>query len=131
MKEAVARALVFAACTLAATLLIDLALSLFYQAGPAEGRTRQFVAFRAALHGATFVLTALGAALGFAVSGVRHVATAHIAMLGAGFGAFALAATLTGVKLGGFAVIALVLVAGACAVAYFGARAIAAVDDQG
>ncbi|HET9577955.1 MAG TPA: hypothetical protein VFP44_09025 [Usitatibacter sp.] len=131
MRSAIARALIFAGVTLAVTLAIDAVLSLLYQPAVPEGGLRRAIAFRTALHGATFTLTALGAALGFALPGAAAISRAHAALLGGGFGAFALAATLTGVRVGGFAVIALVLVAGAAAVAWFGARAIAmAAEDE-
>lgn len=130
MRSAIARALIFAAASLAVTLAIDLVLSLAYQQRLPEGGLRHFVAFRTALHGATFTLTALGSALGFALPGSTRISLRHAALLGAGFGAFALAATLTGVRLGGFAVIAIALVIGAAGVAYFGAKAIATASED-
>ena len=123
------RALLFAVCSLAATLAIDLALSLFYRIGPAEGRMHEYIAFRTALHGATFTLTALGAALGFWLSRAARLDKVHVALLGGGSGAFALSATLTGLRAGAFAAIALVLVAGSTAVAYFGTRLISGGAD--
>ena len=129
MRSAIARALIFAGASLAVTLAIDTVMTLVYQRGPGEGGARQFLAFRTALHGATFAMSLLGAALGFAAYAPTRLANAHVALLGAGFGTFALAASLTGVRLGGFAVIAVVIVGGAAAVAYFGAKAIAAAGD--
>jgi hypothetical protein len=130
MRNAVARALIFGAAALAVSLAIDLVLSLSYPARLPPGGARHFVVFRTALHGATFTLTALGSALGFALPGANPISRLHVAMLGAGFGAFALAAALTGVRIGGFAMIAVLLVAGAAAVSYFGARAIAMASDE-
>jgi hypothetical protein len=66
MLKTVLRSVVFAAAVVAVSLAVDLLLAVFYQGTPLQDRSKQFFIFRAALHGATFLLTAAGAAVGFA-----------------------------------------------------------------
>jgi hypothetical protein len=122
MRKTVLRALAFAGAMVAVSLAIDLLLAVFYQEIPLRDRGRQFFVFRTALHGATFVLTALGAAVGFAFLRSYSIANARILSLGAALGLFTLAAALTAVQAGGFWGITAWLIVGSALVSFFGGR---------
>lgn len=122
MRKVILRTLLFAATVLAVSLITDMLFAVVYQGGPSRGGERAFLMFRLALHGATFVLTAIGAAVGFAFLRAYSIANARIAVLGAGLGLFTLAAVLTVMRFVGFwGVTAWLLVASAL-VAYSGGR---------
>ena len=122
MRRTLLRALVFAGAVVAVSLAIDLLLTVVYQGGPRQGRTREFLVFRSALHGATFVLTAIGATLGFALLQSYSITIKRIALLGGALGLFALGAVLTAVHIGGFRGISVLLLVASGLIAFFGGK---------
>jgi hypothetical protein len=124
MRKTVLRSLAFAGAVVAVSLAIDLLLAVFYQETPLQDRGRHFFIFRTALHGATFVLTALGAAAGFAFLRRYSIAYARIVSLGAALGLFTAAAALTAIRVGGFWGITAWLIFGSALVSFFGGRAL-------
>jgi hypothetical protein len=122
MKKTVLRSLAFAGAVVAVSLAIDLLFAVFYQGAPAQGRGKQFFMFRTALHGATFVLTAIGAAMGFAFLRSYSITSARILSLGAALGLFTLAAALTAIQVGGFRGIAFSLIVASALVSFFGGK---------
>lgn len=130
MRKTLVRSLLFAGAVVGVSLAIDL-LSVLYQGGPAQGRGRQFLVFRAALHGATFVLTALGAATGFWFLRSYPITSARIASLGAALGLFTLSAALMAVRIGGFWGITAWLIAGSALVAFFGGKVLGNRETHG
>ena len=127
MGKTLLRALIFGASVVAVTLAIDL-VAIAWQGGLGDGRGRQFLAFRGALHGATFVMAAAGALAGFAFLHAHAIADGWIAMLGAAFGVFAIAAVLGAVHRGAFAVAAALLPVAAGLLAYFGGKVLATTE---
>jgi len=122
MRITALRALIFAATVTAVSVVLDLAYAVLYHGGPSPGRTREFLAFRAALHGATLVLTAVGGAAGFALLRSHAITGARIAALGGGLGLVTLLALLAAFRVGGFWGMAIWLLAGSAIVAYIGGR---------
>jgi len=115
--------LVFAAAVAAVSLVVDLLFAVVYQGGPAPGRTREFLVFRSALHGATLVLTAVGAAAGFAFLRSYAISYARIVLLGAALGLVTVAAVLGALKVGGFWAVTAWLILSSGVVAYSGGMA--------
>jgi hypothetical protein len=124
MRTAILRALLFAGAVVAVSVAIDLLMTVFYLGDPVLGRGRQFYVFRLAIHGASFVLTALGSAVGFAFLRAYSITNAHVCLLGAALGMFTLSAALMAVKTGGFLVVAVLLVVGSALVAHLGGKAL-------
>ena len=122
MRRTLIRALVFALTLSAVSVAFDLLYTLFYLGGPPHGATRQFLVFRSALHGATLVLSALGALAGFAFVRAYSIANSRIATLAAFLGMITLAALLTAFQVGGFRAMALWLVLSSAAASYLGGR---------
>jgi hypothetical protein len=128
MRKTVLRSLVFAGAVTAVSLAIDLLLAVFHQEPPLQDRGKQFFIFRTALHGASFVLTAVGAAVGFAFLRPYSIANARIAALGAALGLFTLAAALTAVRIGGFWGITVALIVGSALVCFLGGKALGSTE---
>jgi hypothetical protein len=126
MRKTILRALIFAASVAVVSLVLDLLYAVFYQGGPVEGGAREFLTFRAALHGATLVLTTVGGAVGFAFLRSYAIANVHIAALGAGLGLVTRLALLAAFRIGGFWGMAIWLLAGSAIVAYAGGRLLGA-----
>lgn len=122
MRKPVIRALVFAVTLTAASLTFDLLFTVVYPGGPPHGVTRQFIVFRSALHGATLVLSAVGALTGFAFLRSYSISNARIATLAAFLGVFTLAALLIAFQVAGFWTMALWLVLSSAVTSYFGGR---------
>jgi hypothetical protein len=122
MRKTLLRSLLFAGAVVAVSLTIDLLFAFFYQAGPMQGRGKQFFIFRTALHGATFVLTAVGATIGFAFVRSYSITNARIVSLGAALGLFTLAAALMAIRMGGFWGITVWLIAASALVSFFGGK---------
>ena len=102
MRMTLLRSLVFAAAVLAVSVAGDLVMTILVQGMPIDSWGRQFIVFRIALHGATFVFVAIGAMAGFALIRLHTMAISRIAFLGAASGLFALAAVRTAVNTGSF-----------------------------
>src|SRR5512135_3056713 len=126
MRKTILRALIFAASVAAVSLVLDLLYAVFFRGGPMQGAAREFLTFRAALHGATLVLTTVGGAAGFACLRSYEIANVHIAALGAGLGLVTLLALLAAFRIGGFWGMAIWLLAGSAIVAYAGGRLLGA-----
>ncbi len=126
MGKSLLRALVLAAGVVAVSLALDLLVSLFY--GAQWGR--QFVVFRMALHGATFVFTALGAALGFAFVRAPPIAYARIALLGATLGVATFGVAMAGIRLGAYWAVLAWLIAGSALAAHFGAKVLGGKEEK-
>ena len=122
MRRAIIRALVFAVAVTAISLAFDLLFTMFYQEGPGHGVTRQFIVFRSALHGATLVLTAVGALLGFAFLRSYSIANTRIVTLAAFLGMITLAALSIAFQVAGFWAMALWLVLSSAVTSYVGGR---------
>lgn len=122
MRRTIIRALIFAVTLTAVSLAFDLVFTFFYQGGPPHGATRQFLVFRSALHGATLVLTAVGAAAGFAFLRSYAIANSRIATLAAFLGMINLAALLVAFQIAGFQAMALWLVLSSALASYFGGK---------
>jgi len=122
MRRTIVRALIFAGAVTAVSLAVDLLFSVFYQGGPPQGRTREFVVHRSALHGATLVLTAVGGLVGFAFARSYTVANGQVAALGACVGLVTLAALLVAFHYGGFRAMAVWLFLSSIAVSYAGTK---------
>jgi len=128
MRKTVLRAFIFAGTVVVVSLAIDFLLAIFYQGGPpAEGR-EDFLRMRAVIHGATLVLTAVGAALGFAFLRSYAITTFRIAALGALLGVFALSGALVSFQAGGLWGIGAWLVLGSALVALIGGRVLGVRD---
>lgn len=124
MRRTILRALILAAAVVSVSLVVDLLYSVVHQGGPARGRTREFLVFRSALHGATLVLTAVGAAAGFAFLRSYAISNARIVLLGSALGLVTVAAVLGALKVGGFRAVAAWLVLSSGVVAYSGGMAL-------
>lgn len=118
VRQAVLRPLVFAGALVAVSVAVDLLLTVFTQ----TGRGERFFTFRLALHGATFVFSALGAAVGFAFLRGCTISGVRIASLGATLGLFTSAVAQAAVQAGGFWALTAWLVATSALVAFFGAK---------
>lgn len=121
-RDAILRGLAFAAVALAVAVAVDLFLLAVAQGGLERFRSRPFATFRLALHGATFTMTAVGAAAGFALLRSHAISLPRVAALGAGWGIVALAGVLTAVRMGGFRAAAIGLLAGSVVAAFAGGR---------
>lgn len=130
MGKTLLRPLAFAGAVAAVSLALDLFATVFYQGVPVPGSGRQFIVFRAALHGATFVFTALGAAAGFAFLRSYSIGYARIALLGAAFGMVTFAAAIAGVRLGAYWAILGWLIAGSALVCLFGAKVLGSKEGK-
>jgi hypothetical protein len=126
MRKTILRALIFAASVAVVSLVLDLLYAVFYQGVPVRGGAREFLTFRAALHGATLVLTAIGGAAGFAFLRSDAIANVDVAALGAGLGVVTLLALLAAFRIGGYWGMAIWLLAGSAIVAYAGGRLLGA-----
>jgi len=122
MRKAILRALLFSGAVLAVSVTTDALMTVFYVGDPVLGRERQFYVFRSAIHGASFVLTLLGSAAGFAFLRSCSIPGSRVVLLGAALGMFTLSAALIAVRTGGFLVVAVLLIAGSALVAYFGGK---------
>ena len=131
MRRTIIRALVFAVTLTAISLAVDLLFVVFHQGGPPHGGTRQFVVFRSALHGATLVLTAIGALTGFAFLRSYSIANARIVALAALLGIFTLAALFIAFQVAGFWAMALWLVLSSAVTSYVGGRALGTLPRSG
>lgn len=98
MRKTVFRSLLFAAAVVAVSLVVDSLFTLLTRAGTGG----QFFVFRVALHGATFVFAAAGAAAGFAFLGGYSIRNAHIVSMGATLGLFTAAVALMAVEVGAY-----------------------------
>jgi hypothetical protein len=116
--QAVLRSLVFAGALVAVSVVVDLLLTVFTQAGRGE----RFFIFRVALHGATFVFSALGAAVGFAFLRRCSISGVRIAALGATLGVFSALVAQAAVQAGGYWALTAWLVATSALVSFFGAK---------
>lgn len=128
MRKSIIRALVFAVTLTAVSLAFDLLFTVFYHGGPPPGAARQFLVFRSALHGATLVLTAAGALIGFAFLRSYTIANSHIATLAAFLGMINLAALLVAFQIAGFWAMALWLLLSSAATSYIGGRLLGTPD---
>lgn len=122
MRRTIIRALVFAGTVTAISLAVDLLLAVFYQGWPPHGATKQFLVFRSALHGATLVVTAIGALVGFGFLRSYTIANARIVLLAAFVGIFTLPALLIAFQFAGFWGMALWLLLCSAVVSYLGGR---------
>lgn len=122
MRMTLLRSLVFAAAVLAVSLAGDLLVTAWVQGVPMQSWGRQFIVFRIALHGATFVFVAVGAMAGFALQRSHAIAVTRIACLGAAAGLFALAAVRTAVNTGSFKVITVALLIVSALVCFLGGK---------
>ena len=122
MRALLLRTLVFALAVTAASLAVDLVVTLVYQGGPPAGAARRFLVFRSALHGATLVLTAAGALVGFAALRSYAPDLRRVATLGAALGVFTLPALLAAYRAGGFRAMAAWLLLASLLVSGAGAR---------
>lgn len=119
MRKTLLRALIFAAAVVAVSLALDLSLAV-YQGGLAS--VRQFIVFRVALHGATLVFTAAGAAIGFVFLRSYSIPYARIAALGAALGLVSLAAATMAVRAGAYWGILAWLIGGSALVSFLGGK---------
>lgn len=131
MRKSILRALIFAAAVVSVSLALDLLFAVFYQGGPVPGRAKQFWTYRAALHGATFVLTTVGGAVGFAFLQSYAITNARIVALGAALGLFTLVVLLAAFQVGGFWGMAIWLLAGSAIVAFVGGRVLGSAEAHG
>jgi hypothetical protein len=122
MRRTIIRALLFAVTVTAISLAGDLLLAVFHQGGPPHDATKAFLVFRSALHGATLVLTAIGAFAGFALLRSYTIANARIVVLAGVVGVFTLTALLIAFQLGGFRAMAVWLLLSSAVVSYSGGR---------
>jgi hypothetical protein len=121
-RDAILRGLVFAAVAFAVAVAIDLLWLAVAEGGLERFRSRPFRTFRIALHGATFTMTAVGAAAGFALLRSHAIPFRRVAALGAAWGIVALAGVLAAVGMGGFRAAAIGLLAGSVMAAFAGGR---------
>lgn len=126
VRTTIVRALIFAVTLTAVSLAFDLLFTVVYQGAPPHGVTRQFIVFRSALHGATLVLSAVGALTGFAFLRSYSIANTRIATLAAFLGMITLAALLVAFRVGGFWAMALWLVLSSAVTSYVGGRLLGA-----
>lgn len=122
MGKAILRALIFAGAVVAISMTTDFLFAVVYQGGPSRGGERAFLTFRTALHGATFVLTAVGAGVGFGLLRGLVIANARVALLGAGLGLVTLAAVLTAMRSVGFWGVTVWLVVASALAAHLGGK---------
>jgi hypothetical protein len=122
MRRTVIRGLVFAVTLTATSLAFDLLFTAFHQEGFPHGVTRQFIVFRSALHGATLVLTAVGALLGFAFLRSYSIANTRIVTIAAFLGMINFAALSIAFQVAGFSAMTLWLVLASAVVSYAGGR---------
>jgi hypothetical protein len=118
MRQAVLRSLVFAGALVAVSVGVDLLLTVFTQASRGE----RFFMFRIALHGATFVFSALGAAAGFAFLRRCTISGVRIVSLGATLGLFTSAVAQAAVQVGGYWSLTAWLLATSALVSFFGGK---------
>ncbi|TAK84998.1 MAG: hypothetical protein EPO20_12490 [Betaproteobacteria bacterium] len=130
MGKTLLRSLVFAGAVVGVSLALDLLVTVLYQGGPVPGAGRRFIVFRTALHGATFVFTAIGAAIGFAFLGSHTISYGRIASLGAALGVVTLAAAIMGVRGGAYWAILGWLIVGSALVSFFGAKVLASKEGK-
>src|SRR5574340_587974 len=112
MAKSLFRALVLAAGVVAVSLALDVLVALYYQAGAPQRWGRQFLVFRMALHGATFVFSLVGAWIGFAFVRAYAINYGRVAALGAALGGVTFAAAIAGIRLGVYWAILAWLIAG-------------------
>lgn len=122
MRMTLLRSLAFAVAVLLVSLAGDLLVTVWVQGMPMHGWGRQFIVFRIALHGATFVFVAIGAMAGFALLRSHSMAISRVAFLGAAAGLFALAAVRTAVNTGSFKVITIALLVVSALICFLGGK---------
>jgi len=131
MRRTIIRALVFAVTLTAISLAVDLLSVLLNQGGLPHGGARQFVVFRSALHGATLVLSAIGALMGFGFLRSYSIAIARIVALAALLGIFTLAALFVAFQIAGFWAMALWLIVSSAVTSYVGGRVLGTLPRSG
>ena len=122
MRKTVLRALIFAGTVVAVSLAIDFLWAVFYQGGPPAAGRDDFLLMRAAIHGATLVLTAVGAAVGFGFLRSYAITNLRVAALGILLGVFVLSGAIVSFQVGGLWAIGAWLVLGAALVTLIGGR---------